>query len=81
MDLPVSDIMVPLVDLFRNYKLEIQYSLSELKRLFEVFNLSPIVNTTPQRNNKSLDKQVDNKDFERAIKRESMIVSLDILHH
>jgi hypothetical protein len=37
---------LPLVDLFRNNSgLEIQYSLSDLKRLFEVFKLSPIVNT------------------------------------
>jgi site-specific DNA recombinase len=38
---------LPLVNLFSNRKLEIHYSLSNLKRLFEAFNLSPIVNTSP----------------------------------
>ena len=33
---------LPLVDLFRNCKVEIQFTLLELKRLFEVFNLSLI---------------------------------------
>ena len=42
----LKEIWLPLVDLFRNNSgLEIQYSLSDLKRLFEVFKLSPIVNT------------------------------------
>ena len=33
---------LPVVDLFRNCKVEIQFTLLELKRLFEVFNLSLI---------------------------------------
>jgi len=33
---------LPLVDLFRNYKAEIKFSLSELKRIFEIFNLTPV---------------------------------------
>ncbi len=32
---------LPLVDLFRNCRLEIQAGLSELRRLFEVFGLAP----------------------------------------
>jgi len=40
-----SQTWLPLIDLFRNYRVEIQFQLSELKRLFEVLNLSPIVST------------------------------------
>ena len=38
-----SPVPLPLIDLFRNYRVEIQFSLLELKRLFEVFNSSPII--------------------------------------
>jgi len=34
---------LPLVDLFRNYKLEIQFTLADLKRLSEIFSLPKIV--------------------------------------
>ena len=34
---------LPLVDLFRNYKLEIQFTLADLKRLSEMFGLPKIV--------------------------------------
>ncbi len=33
---------VPLVDLFRNHKLEVDFSLSQLKQLFQVFNLPQV---------------------------------------
>ena len=34
---------LPLVDLFRNNKLEIQFTLADLKRLAEMFSLPKIV--------------------------------------
>jgi hypothetical protein len=38
--------LLPLKDLFRNQKIEINIDLSELKSLFEAFKLSQITTTT-----------------------------------
>jgi hypothetical protein len=43
MERATANITAPLVDLFRNYKLEMQITLVELKRLFQMFNLPVIV--------------------------------------